>query len=68
MITYMIDAIQAVIGQVPKIGGCPDFGSLWGLKHVLTAGLKKLKNVGHSNDGYTCYLMPVEEYALVSTQ
>ena len=65
MVTYTINDIQSVIRQVPKIGGRPNFTSLWGLKQVPTAGLKKIKNVDHTNNGHEGYLKSDTVYSLI---
>ena len=66
MVTYSVDAIAVLIGEVPKIHGRPDFNSLWGLKQYLINRLKKIENTNHPNNGHSGYLMPANEYALVS--
>ena len=68
MVTYTVDAITALIQDVPKMHGRPDFNSLWGLKQFLINKLKKIKNTDHPNHGHSGYLMPANEYALVSLQ
>jgi hypothetical protein len=63
---YTIDAIRQVIGPIEKIQGRPNFSNLWRLKQQLIAGTKKLKHTDHPAHGYSGYIMPTEEYALVS--
>ena len=58
MITYSVDAIAVLIGEVPKIHGRPDFDSLWGLKQYLITRLKKIENTDHPNNGHSGYLLP----------
>ena len=68
MVTYTVNVITVLIGDVPKIWGWPDFNSLWGLKQYLINKLKKIEKTDHPNNDHSSYIMPANEYALVSLQ
>ena len=68
MVTYSINAIASLIGEVPKIHDRSDFNSLWGLKQYLSNKLEKIENTDQPNNGDSRYFMPATEYALVSLQ
>ena len=66
MVTYTIESILGIIGTVQPIPGRPDFGRLWQLRRTLIAGLKRITNGAHPNNGHAGYLMSAKEYALIS--
>ena len=73
MVTYTIEALQALLG--PKLVGPidpiyerPTFSSLWHLQQQLVEGLQKVTNTAYPNDGRSGYILSREAFALYSTK
>ena len=73
MVTYTIEALQALVGAKPvgpidPIHERPTFSSLWHLQQQLVEGLRKVTNTAYTNDGHSGYILSREEFALYSTK
>ena len=69
MLTYTIEAIQALVGAKPvgtidPIHERPTFSSLWHLQQQLVEGLQKVTNKAYPNDGQSGYIISQELFAL----
>ena len=69
MVTYTIDALQALIGAKPvgpidPIHERPNFSSLWHLQQQLVEGLRKVTNTAYPNYGHSGYILSREAFAL----
>ena len=73
MVTYTIEALQALVGAKPvgpinPIHERPTFPSLWHPQQQLVEGLRKVTNTAYPNDGHLGYILSKEEFALYSTK
>ena len=73
MVTYTIEAIQALVGAKPvgpinPIHERPTFSSLWHLQQQLVEGLRKVTITAYPNDGHSGYILYKEAFALYSTK
>ena len=73
MVTFTIEALQALVGAKPvgptdPIHECPTFSSLWHLQQQLVEGLRKVTNTAYPNDGHSGYILSKEAFALYSTK
>ena len=73
MVTYTIEALQALVGAKPvgpidPIHKRPTFSSLWHLQQQLVEGLRKVTNTAYPNDGQSGYILSREVFALYSTK
>ena len=73
MVTYTIEALQALVGAKPvgpidPIHERPTFSSLWHLQQQLVEGLRKVTNTAYQNDGHSGYILSKEAFALYSTK
>ena len=72
MVTYTIEALQALVGAKPvgpidPIHERPTFSSLWHLQQQLVEGLQKVTNTAYPNDDHSGYILSQESFALYST-
>ena len=73
MVTYTIEAIQALVSEKPvrpidPIHECPTFSSLWHLHQQLVEVLRKVTNTAYPNYGHSGYILSKEEFSLYSTK
>ena len=73
MVTYTIEALQALVGAKPvgpidPIHDRPNFSSLWHLHQQLVEGLQKFTNTAYPNYGQSGYILSREAFALYSTK
>ena len=73
MVTYTIEALQALVSAKPvkpihPILERPTFSSLWHLQQQLVEGLRKVTNTPYPNDGHLGYILSREAFALYSTK
>ena len=73
MVTYTIEALQALVGAKPvgpinPINECPAFSSRWHLQKQLVEGLRKVTNTAYPNDAHSGYILSREEFAIYSTK
>ena len=68
MVRYMVDAVLALIGEIPPIEGRPTFRTVWDRKNRLLSGLRKCKHVDHPRHGHQGILLGDKEWALRSTK
>ena len=73
MITYTIEALQALVGAksvgpIDPIHERPTFSSLWHLQQQLVEGLRKVNNMAYPNDGHSGYILSQEAFALYLTK
>ena len=73
MVTYTIEALQAVVGAKPvgpidPIHERPTFSSLWHLQQQLVEGLQKVINTAHPNDSHSEYILSREAFSLYSNK
>ena len=71
MVTYTIEALQALVGAKPVWPIDPiherlTFSSLWYLQQQLVEGLRKVTNTSYPNDGHSGYILSKESFALYS--
>ena len=73
MVTYTIEALQALVGAKPvgpidPIYERPTFSSLWHLQQQLVEDLRKVTNTAYPNDGHSGYILSKEVFALYLTK
>ena len=73
MVTYTIDALQALFGAKPvgtidPIHERPTFFYLWHLQKQLVEGLQKVTNTAYPHDEHLGYILSIESFALYSTK
>ena len=73
MVTYTIEALQALVGAKPvgpinPIHEPPTFSSLWHLQQQLVEVLQKVTNTAYPNDGHSGYILSREVFSLYSTK
>ena len=66
MVQYSLEAVNALLAQIHRINGRPNFSSLWNLAYKIYDALRKLDHPDHPTDGWSGYLMTREEFALRS--
>eukprot|EP00978_Attheya_sp_CCMP212_P030011 scaffold108912_cov35-Attheya_sp.AAC.5 len=67
MVKYSLEAVSALLANIPKINGRPTFSSLWRLSQSLNIALRGMDHPDYTDHGWTGYMLTIEEYALVST-
>eukprot|EP00978_Attheya_sp_CCMP212_P027416 scaffold91780_cov26-Attheya_sp.AAC.1 len=67
MVKYSLEAVSALLANIPKINGRPTFSSLWRLSQSLNIALRGMDHPDYLDHGWTEYMLTIEEYALVST-
>ena len=73
MVTYTIEALQALVGAKPvgpidPIHERPTFSSLSHLQQQLVEVLRKVTNTAYPNYGHSGYILSKEVFALYSTK
>ena len=66
MVAYTIEALSAILSEVPAITGRPTFKALWDAIRILLPLLHKIKHPDHPVEGIAEMMMEVDAYALVS--
>ena len=69
MVTYTIEALQALVGAKPvgpinPINERPTFSSLWHLQQQFVEGLRKVTNTAYPNNGRSGYILSREAFDL----
>ena len=67
MVTYSVEAINAILLPVHQVPVQPNFLTLWQLYQDLQECLGKTEHPYHPYEGYSGYMMTLSAYALYST-
>ena len=66
MVTYSLETVTALLDQIQKVSGRPNFSSLWLLAEAISDALRKLNHPDHPTDGWSGCMLTPEEFALRS--
>ena len=67
MVAYSMQALSAILNEVPAINEHPTFKALWDLMKILLPLLRTIHNPDHPDEVMVRIMMEVAAYALVST-